>query len=173
MYPSPEKMSQRLAHLAELEKQLTFRLSRLSKLLDIHATRQLDGSPLNLTWYRILMVLGIFEETTAADLGRLMVMDRAQLSRAAADMLSAGLLQSRTDPTSRRRKLLSLTEAGRTELARLKPVYDRRQRRLEAELEPAELAGLTAAVDKLSAYLAQELELHDATPSGARLPRIG
>lgn len=171
MYPSPEKMSQRLAQLAELEKQLTFRLSRLSKLLDIHAARQLDGSRLNLTWYRILMVLGIFEETTAADLGRLMVMDRAQLSRAAADMLAAGLLQSRGDPASRRRKLLSLTEAGRAELARFKPVYDRRQRRLEAELQPEELAGLTAAVDKISAFLAQELELYDATPTGARQPR--
>ncbi len=173
MYPSPEKMSQRLAHLAELEKQLTFRLSRLSKLLDIHAARQLDGSRLNLTWYRILMVLDIFEETTAADLGRLMVMDRAQLSRASADMLAAGLLHSRGDPTSRRRKLLSLTDAGRAELARFRPVFDRRQARLEAALEPAELAGLTAAVDKLSVFLADELELQDATPSGARQRRSG
>ena len=35
------------------------------------------------------------------------------------------------------------------------------------------LAGLTAAVDKLSVFLADELELQDATPSGARQRRSG
>ncbi|MHA3977512.1 MarR family winged helix-turn-helix transcriptional regulator [Halovulum sp. GXIMD14794] len=161
----PQQMLQRLESLAELEKRLSFRISRLSKLLDGHATKYLAQHGLGLTWYRILMVLGIFGETTAADLSRLMVIDRAQISRAVSDLLARGFLIQQEDPTNRRRKLLNLTEAGRALLAEVQPQLEARQKVFVDLLEDSELEALRGAIDKISRHLAIELEQPDAAPS--------
>ena len=156
----------RFEALTRLEERLTFRISRMSKLLDTHTSRQLAGSGLNLTAYRILMVLSLFKETSAADLSRLMVIDRAQISRSVAEMIAGGLLQERPDPASKRRKLLSLTDAGERALSVVAPGIASRQKDLQDGLEPQELAGLVAAIDKISRHLAQELDQPEAMPSG-------
>ena len=156
----------RLEALSRLEERLSFRISRMSKLLDTHTSRQLAGSGLNLTAYRILMVLSLFRETSAADLSRLMVIDRAQISRSVAELVADGLLQDRPDPSSRRRKLLRLTAAGETALSAVAPGIAERQTVLQDILGPDELAGLVAAIDKISRHLAQELDQPEAMPSG-------
>lgn len=165
MHLTPQQMAQRLHNLGELEKQLTFRISRLSKLLDNHAAGTLAGTGLNLTWYRILLVLKIFGKTTAADLSRLMVIDRAQISRAMSDMIERGLVTSSPDPTSKRKKLLCLTDRGKRTMESVWPLFRERQRVLEEQINESEKAGLSASIDKLSAYLAEELELPEAIPT--------
>lgn len=161
----PEQMQQRLNALAELEKRLSFRISRLSKLLDNHASKHLAQYGLGLTWYRILMVLNIFGETTAADLSRLMVIDRAQISRAVSDLLRKGYLRQQEDPLNRRKKLLNLTDAGRVLLSEVQPQLEARQKVFVDLLEEDELAALRGAIDKISRALAIELEQPEAAPS--------
>ncbi len=154
----------RRAALAQLEEHLSFRLSRLNKLLDMHATRNLTQSDLNLTDYRILLVLSLFGETSAADLSRLMVIDRAQISRSVGALIRAGHLLERGDPRSRRRKLLSLSKMGQAALAREKPFFETRQKMFEDILSPQELEGLMAAIDKLSRHMAGALDHPEAIP---------
>ncbi len=164
MQVTAEQLSRRLEHLAELESHLTFRISRLAKLLEIHSAAELSGTGLNLTWYRILLVLSIFEETTAADLSRVMVLDRAQISRASGDLLKQGLLKARPDPRSKLKKLLSLTPEGQAALDRVVDRFTARQERLEGLMSDETLAGLSSAIDTLSAYLADTLHHPEATP---------
>ena len=159
-----ERMRRRLAALTELESHLSFRVARLSKLLDTHASRQLVDREVNLTGYRVLMVLGVLGETTSADLSRVMVIDPAQISRTVSDLLAAGLLHDRVDPASRRRKLLRLSEEGRAELDGVRHRFEARQRVMAELLSEEELDGLTAAIDKLSRHFARELEHPEAMP---------
>ncbi|MSU91294.1 MarR family transcriptional regulator [Rhodobacteraceae bacterium 2CG4] len=167
----PERMQHRLAALAELERRLSFRISRLSKLLDSHAAKQLAPHELGLTWYRILMVLSIFGQTTAADLSRLMVIDRAQISRAVSDLLARGLLAQQTDPNNRRKKLLNLTPAGRAILSEVQPMLESRQKVFADLLDEDELMALRSAIDKISRHLALELEQPEAAPASMAAAR--
>lgn len=162
-----EQMRRRLVGLEALERRLSFRMSRTAKLLDQHASRQLEDVPLNLTGYRILMVLSVMGETTAADLSRLMVVDRAHISRAVGELVASGTLRQRPDPASRRNKLLSLTDAGNALMDAVRPRYEARQDQLCAVLSDHEIDVLFAVLDKLSRQLAVELEQPDATPVSA------
>ena len=165
MYVDADDARHRLAALAELERHLSFRISRLSKLLDNQATRLLGESRLTLTGYRILLVLSIFRETTAADLSRLMVIDRAQVSRAVAELVREGFVSDRPDPTNRRKRLLRVAGKGGEELDKVRPGFRNRQVRLETLLTEGELRGLTAAIDRLSRQLARELNHPEAEPA--------
>ncbi|MDT0683564.1 winged helix DNA-binding protein [Roseicyclus sp. F158] len=165
MYLDADATRERLRALSELETRLSFRVSRLSKLLDNHATRELAGKPLNLTGYRILMVLKIFRETSAAELSRLMVIDRAQVSRSVAELTGAGFLVERSDPTNKRRKLLRLSDKGKRELGSVRSKFEARQSLFEELLTEREMEGLYAAIDKLSRHLAREMDHPEALPT--------
>ena len=166
MYLDSETTRQRLDALPLMERRLTFRISRLSKLLDIHATRVLSGSGLNLTGYRLLMVLGTFKETIAADLSRLMVIDRAQISRALTEMIRTGYIAERADPTSQRKTLLCLTDAGKAKVEPLRDAFESREQALFALLGADQRNALLTAIDTLSRHLAQDLNQPEAAPSG-------
>lgn len=157
----------RRAALVQLEKHLSFRLSRLNKLLDMHSARNLQQQDLNLTDYRILLVLSLLGETSAADLSRLMVIDRAQISRSVGALIRGGYLLERGDPRSRRRKLLSLSKAGQKALAQERPFFENRQKMFEEILSPQELQGLMGAIDKLSRHMADALDHPEALPLAA------
>lgn len=83
---SADRLELRLAQLRELEKVLTFRIARLGKLLDMQSGQMLSELALPLTHYRILLVASIFGEISVSDLSRTMAIDRAQISRSAAEM---------------------------------------------------------------------------------------
>lgn len=166
MSSHPVEPKIRREKLAELETHLTFRISRLGKLLDIHSASLLKDSGLNLTAYRILLVLSVFRQTTAADLSRLMVLDRAQISRTVAELVASGHLGTRPDPGSKRRRLLSLTPKGRSAVDGVRGRFEDRQALLEARASARDLRGFSTALDQLSAYLADELDLPEATPTG-------
>jgi DNA-binding MarR family transcriptional regulator len=78
-------------------------------LLDAH----LDGSPFTLSEARVLYELAQRSGTTAAQIGRCLKMDRAQISRTLKRFAVQGLIAVRTDPDHGRQQLLSLTSAGR------------------------------------------------------------
>lgn len=157
MYFLQKQMQDRIERIAELEQHLTFKIARLSKLLDTHAARVIADTDLHLTDYRILMILNIFEPTTAADLGRLMVVDRAQISRTVRVLIQSGLVATADDPANLRKKLLSLTDAGRALVEELAPRYDARQDALIEQLSEQDLRGLNESIDKLSDFIARDL----------------
>lgn len=73
---------------------------------------RLDGSPFTLSEARVLYELAQRSETTAAEIGRCLKMDRAQLSRTLKRFTDHELLTTRDDPNHGRQQLLSLTKAG-------------------------------------------------------------
>lgn len=151
-----EQLRKRLDAMSKLEEKLSFRLARLVKLMEADAVRTLGDAPLSLTSYRILMSVELFEETSAADLGHVLLFDRAQISRSVRDLMERGFLIARPDPTSKRRKLLRLSPNGQALLDSVKPAFARRQAGFMAVLGEAEAANLGAAIAKLTQHLAQD-----------------
>ncbi|MGI9418462.1 MAG: MarR family winged helix-turn-helix transcriptional regulator [Geminicoccaceae bacterium] len=152
-----ESHERALDGIRRLESQLSFRLAIMQRLLDRQITRLLERHDLSLAAYRILVTIEAFGEIAAADLVRLVVVDKGLVSRCCQDLGAAGLVVSRPDPKSARRKLLRLSDAGRAKLALLKPDVDARSARLEAELDPAERAVLDRALTKITRHVADEL----------------
>jgi DNA-binding MarR family transcriptional regulator/GNAT superfamily N-acetyltransferase len=77
----------------------------------------LPASDLSLPQARVLYELARGGEHTAADLARLLKMDKAHLSRILARFRGRGLLHSRVSPEHAKRRLLRLTDAGRRTFA--------------------------------------------------------
>lgn len=153
-----EQLKKRLDAMSKLEGKLSFRIARLAKLMESHAIRTLGDAPLSLTSYRIIMSVELFEETSAADLGHVLLIDRAQISRSVSDLMERGFLVARPDPSSKRRKLLRLSPEGQALLDSVKPAFAQRQDNFLAVLGEAEAASFAAAIEKLTHHLAQELE---------------
>jgi len=88
--------------------------SRLG-LLNAH----LDKSPFTLSEARVLYELAHQTNPTAADIGRTLGLDRAQLSRTLKRFANRGLIEADKQPLRGRRRLLSLTKAGRAAFSAL------------------------------------------------------
>ncbi len=154
---STERLAMQMRNIARLEEHLSFRIARLSKLLDVESALRLEGSGVNLTSYRILLVVDIFDEITISDISRIVVIDRAQISRAATVLIEEGYLSAKPDPSSKLKKLLTLTEAGREKFASLWALFDDRQPAMEKRLSADELSGLSGAIDKLTEFLQERI----------------
>lgn len=150
---STEPLLRRVARLDQLNANLTFRIARLAKLLEVEGTERLDGSGINLSAYRIMLVVEIFEELSVSDISRLITLDRAQVSRAASELIEKGLLEARADQRSKRKKLLALTAAGRAQQQTLKARFTARQQEIETLLGDETLSSLWHAIDQITGYL--------------------
>ncbi len=104
----PEMITQReqdIAALRAFNRTYTLKLGLLQP--------KLDKSPFTLSEARVLYELAQRTDPTAAEIGRVLHLDRAQLSRTLKRFTDAGLLASRDDPAHGRHRLLALTEEGR------------------------------------------------------------
>jgi DNA-binding MarR family transcriptional regulator/GNAT superfamily N-acetyltransferase len=137
-------------------------------LLDEHLT----DSPFTLAEARVLYELAKETAETAAELSRLLGMDKAQLSRMLARFRARGLVASRTSPDHARRRLLSLTEAGRAAFADLDRGAVAQTERLIGPLDAAATQRLTAAMGEVRTLL----DAAAANPARAfvlRPPKVG
>ena len=144
--------------IGKLESLLSFRLAVMQRLLDRQMARLLERHNLTLPAYRVLITIDAFGEIAAADLVRLVAVDKGQISRCCQELTSTGLIVSRPDPKSARRKLLSLSQVGATKLATLRPDVDARNEALDAKLDEAERGALDRAISKLTRHAAETLE---------------
>ncbi|OCP17725.1 MULTISPECIES: helix-turn-helix domain-containing GNAT family N-acetyltransferase [unclassified Ensifer] len=133
-------------------------------LLNAH----LDQSPFTLTEARILYELAHRQEPTAAELMRILQVDRAQLSRTLKRFADRGLVEKSDHPEGGRRQPISLTPAGRTTFAALEQNTREAIGALLDTLPPAERKRLIAATGTISEILEQraagELLLRDLRP---------
>lgn len=155
---SPGALTQRLQQIERLNTHLTFRISRMSKLLETDGIARLAGSGVTLTCYRMMLVIEIFEQISVSDLSKIMVIDRAQISRAATDLIERGLLEARSDRASKRKKLLALSSAGLKEFEALKALFADREDAIEGLLTEDDLKGLWQAIDKITSHLLEKVE---------------
>jgi DNA-binding MarR family transcriptional regulator/GNAT superfamily N-acetyltransferase len=80
---------------------------------------RLDGSPFTLSEARVLYEIATRSNPTAAEIGRSLNIDRAQISRTLKRFADRELINVRDDPSHGRQQLLSLTRTGRAAFAEL------------------------------------------------------
>jgi DNA-binding MarR family transcriptional regulator len=101
---------------------------------------------LSIPEWRVMAHLAQSEAVSVREIHLRVDMDKSKVSRAAARLESAGLIEKRENQTDRRLLDMRLTSAGRDLIARIVPLADAYQARLMANLgADAELlrAGLT------------------------------
>lgn len=154
---STDELLARVAKLDALNSHLTFRISRMAKLLEVEGSQRLAGSDVNLTAYRMMLVIQVFEEISVSDLAKIMLIDRAQVSRAATDMIARGILEGRADRVSKRKKLLALTDEGTALYATLRKRFDAREDALHGAIG-SDLDDVWSAINRISDWLETETQ---------------
>ena len=142
-------LERQLEKVRDLESQLTFRLSVLSKLLDQQVVALLKGTPLSLTSFRILTVVHTFEQISISDISRFNAIDRAQVSRTTIELEKRGFVTFLGDPKSKRKKLVLLTDEGKAILDEVRPKFEERRQALEQGLGPEAHKALWKGMTKL------------------------
>jgi DNA-binding MarR family transcriptional regulator/GNAT superfamily N-acetyltransferase len=122
----------------------------------------LPESDLTLAEARVLYELAQRDGQAAADISRTLAMDKAKLSRILARFGRRGFVRSRASPEHAKRRLLLLTDAGRTAFAALdrgaRDQMDAILRRIEPEARPR----LVAAVREVRSVLGRPQSRDDA-----------
>jgi DNA-binding MarR family transcriptional regulator/N-acetylglutamate synthase-like GNAT family acetyltransferase len=126
-----------------------------TRRLGLLSTR-LDDSPFSLTEARILYELAHRHEATAADVGRLLGLDRGQLSRTLKSFRHRGLIWQRASPTHAKHQLLSLTAQGRTAFAELDAATRNSVGALLGDLPPAHRQRLLQAASAITSIFENE-----------------
>ncbi|MEM6728867.1 MAG: MarR family winged helix-turn-helix transcriptional regulator [Pseudomonadota bacterium] len=153
-----EHLQDQMKKLSRLNGLLPYRINKVSKLLESEAALRLKGTGINLTTYRMMVMVEIFEEITVSDLARLMVIDRAQVSRLASDMTEQGLLTSKPDKSNKLKKLLMLTQAGHARYDELRMRFEGRSDIIAKNATEEELDVFMRLMDRIGMDLADRID---------------
>ena len=113
----------------------------------------LPESDLTLAEARVLYELAQSDGQTAADLCRTLAMDKAQVSRILARFVRRDYVRSRASPEHAKRRLLFLTDAGRTTFAALDRGARDQMEAILRKIEPDARPRLVAAVREVRSVL--------------------
>ena len=145
--------------IIEISKQLAWTYLRLQRMLD----RCLAGSEASVARVRLLAYVADGPKRST-DIASFFGHAPRTVTEAIDALEAAGHLRRRVIPEDRRVKLVELTPAGREVLDRAQPEYERLLAETVGTLEQSELAGLDAALCKLSQRIeAVEAELTRAS----------
>ena len=113
----------------------------------------LPESDLTLAEARVLYELAQRDGQAAADVSRTLAMDKAQLSRILARFGRRGFVRSRASPEHAKRRLLFLTDAGRTAFAALDRGARDQMEAILRKIEPDARPRLVAAMREVRSVL--------------------
>ena len=108
-------------------------LRRASRAVSRLYDQELRGVGMRTTQYSLLSLLHRLGELRQGDLGPLTVLDETSLARALPPLVNRGWVAVR-EGEDRRERLVSITAAGTTQLAKARPAWERAQRRLQSAL---------------------------------------
>ena len=102
------------------------RLKRLGDRLKAEATKlySAHGIEFNDSWFLVAFLLSNNEGLSVTDMAEMLGISRAAISQMYRAMERNGLLVVRTDDRDRRRRLLYLTEKGRSAVMALEPIWN-------------------------------------------------
>ena len=135
----------------DLDHFLPYRLSVLSnKVSDAIARHYSDRFGLSIPEWRVMAVLGQTPGLSARDVAARTAMDKVQVSRAVANLVSRRRVQRDGDEADGRVTRLSLTPKGRAIYDEIVPLALHLEAVFLAALSPAERETLDRLMDKLS-----------------------
>jgi DNA-binding MarR family transcriptional regulator len=138
----------------KLEDFLPYRLSvaanRVSRLF---ARRYSQAYGLSIPEWRVLAMVGRFGTLSPSAVGEWTAMDKVKVSRAAASLVTRGILRQTQDPLDGRGRLLRLTRKGTAVHQSMVPMACELEEQLAGGLSRTEWGGLLRALDKLSAHV--------------------
>lgn len=114
---------------------------------------------LTLVEARLLLEIGENGRNTAIQLVQELRLDKGYLSRLITRLETNGLLQRTPDERDKRAKVLSLTAAGRDQLALINRRADDQIRRLFVDLTPEETQRVIAAMQVIETHVAVDPQL--------------
>jgi len=133
------------------EEHLPYRLLLLARMIDRETARQLQtGFGLSLAEWRLLAIATVLGPCSASEIGAAGEIDRAEISRALRRLEAEGLMQREADPAHKKRRIITLTEAGK---ALYRDISEERRaffRTILSGLEGAERAQVDASLEKIA-----------------------
>ncbi len=125
-------------------------LRRAARAVTQLYSQEIRRSGVDATQASLLMALGHAGEITQGRLGEHLVIDSTTLTRTLAPLRARGWIASRPG-ADRRQRLWRLTPAGRRQLQRVRPHWERAQKRLRKELGEADWNRLQTALGRVTA----------------------
>jgi DNA-binding MarR family transcriptional regulator len=142
----------------EIKDFLTFRINILYRLLDRRLKKMLaDHHHLSIAEWRVLGQLATNSPTTVRAIAGTTYMAKSQISRAAASLVRLGYAVRGKDVDDDRSAVFAITKEGQRKYQAVMRMNRERQRRLLAQLEPAERRVMFEASARLISYLRREL----------------
>jgi MarR family transcriptional regulator, lower aerobic nicotinate degradation pathway regulator len=136
---------------AELVKSPSFLLKRLGTIAKDRSVEAYEGSGSRPFCYGVLAVLEEGVRETQATIADALGYDKSYLVGVLDDLEEAGYVERRRDPDDRRRHVVSMTSAGKKELARLRDLHERIDGELFASLTADERKTLQQLLAKVAA----------------------
>jgi DNA-binding MarR family transcriptional regulator len=122
---------------------------RSSRLLS--AAFEAQGGGLRGYHYRLLAAIDAYGAASQADLGRSVSVDRSDVTAVISELEARGLVERAVDPEHKRRKIVTLTPAGREQLLALDAIVDRIQEDFLAPLTRVQRRQFTDLLGRLLA----------------------
>jgi DNA-binding MarR family transcriptional regulator len=142
--------------LARLPRELLdtsgFLLSLLGTALKSRWAEELAQSGLNPYHFRVLVLLDEGASNTQAAIADTLELDRSQLVGLLDTLEEGGLVERRPDPEDRRRHIVSLTAAGRRQLAKIRVLARRVEEEFLLPLDLKERATLHDLLLRLAMF---------------------
>ena len=138
--------------MIKLEEFLPYRLSVLAN----QVSRGIAGTyserfGLSITEWRVIAILGRFDNIPASAVAARSAMDKVAISRAVRRLLDLGLIRRQEGRNDRRSKPLALTDAGHEVYLAIAPAALAFEAKLLAALSAEERKSLDLIIDKLMA----------------------
>lgn len=147
-----------------LEEFLPYRLSVAANSVSrMFAHRYSQAFGLTIPEWRVLAVVGRSGTISPSGVGELTAMDKVKVSRAAASLVTRGLVKQAQDPNDGRGRLLSLTRKGAGVHGGVMPLAKELEGALSEGLNKQEWAVLNKALLKLTAHVVT-LDVASAEP---------
>jgi len=144
-------MNRKAYHQAlELERFLPYRLSVLSNTISQAIAAIYERRfGLSVTEWRVMAVLGRYEDLSARAVAERTAMDKVAVSRALARLIAVGRVRRMVAPHDKRQSVLQLTAKGWKVYDQVAPLALEHERRLLAHLDHDEREWLGRILDKL------------------------
>ena len=137
---------------AELLASPAFLLARLGIAIKMRAFEEFEQAGFSPYHHSVLALLDEGARDTQSAIADALQLNRSQLVGILDALEEHQLIERRADPNDRRRHVVSLTPAGREQLAEFRTITTRIESEFLAPLDSADRAGLHAMLARLAAH---------------------